>query len=110
MTPTSGQHESRLSYETRILLLTLCGGLPAVVTLLLMLWTSDYTPAKLDWTLTLIVLGCWVGFAFSVRGRVVRPLQTSSNLLAALREGDFSVRARRQRPRGCAEPCLHGSE
>jgi nitrate/nitrite-specific signal transduction histidine kinase len=30
----------------------------------------------------------------AVRERVVRPLQTLSNLLAALREGDFSIRAR----------------
>ena len=29
-----------------------------------------------------------------MRRRVVRPLQTLSNLLAALREGDFSIRAR----------------
>jgi nitrogen fixation/metabolism regulation signal transduction histidine kinase len=94
MVPSASKSGQRLSYETQILILTLCGGLPAVVTFLLILWTSDDTPAKLDWTLTLIILGCWFGFAFSVRSRVVRPLQTSSNLLAALREGDFSVRAR----------------
>jgi PAS domain S-box-containing protein len=35
-----------------------------------------------------------VGTAFAVRARVVRPLQTLSNLLAALREGDYSIRAR----------------
>ena len=35
-----------------------------------------------------------VGFAFAVRERVVFPLQTLSNLLGALREGDFSVRGR----------------
>ena len=84
----------RVSYENGITLLTLAAGLPAVVTLLLILWTSDETPAKLDWTITLLVISCWLGFAISVRSRVVRPLQTSSNLLAALREGDFSVRAR----------------
>ena len=32
--------------------------------------------------------------AASLRDRLVRPLQTISNLLAALREGDFSIRAR----------------
>ena len=34
------------------------------------------------------------GFAFALRERVVLPLQTLSNLLAALGEGDFSIRAR----------------
>ena len=38
--------------------------------------------------------GLWFGFALAVRERVVFPLQTLSNLLAALREGDFSVRGR----------------
>jgi PAS domain S-box-containing protein len=36
----------------------------------------------------------WFGFAFSLRNRVVFSLQTLSNLLAALREEDFSLRAR----------------
>jgi nitrogen fixation/metabolism regulation signal transduction histidine kinase len=39
-----------------------------------------------------------MGFAFAVRERVVFPLQTLSNLLGALREGDFSVRGRSPRP------------
>ena len=34
------------------------------------------------------------GFALVLRERVVRPLQTLSNMLAALREGDYSLRAR----------------
>src|SRR5207245_10364829 len=36
----------------------------------------------------------WLGFAFSLRHRVAFSLQTLSNLLAALREEDFSVRGR----------------
>ena len=39
----------------------------------------------------------WIGLAFAVRRRVVFPLQTLSNLLAALGEGDYSIRARRSR-------------
>ena len=39
----------------------------------------------------------WLGFAFSVRSHVVVPLQTLSNVLAALREGDYSLRARAAR-------------
>jgi two-component system, NtrC family, nitrogen regulation sensor histidine kinase NtrY len=40
----------------------------------------------------------WLGFAFAVRERVVFPLQTLSNLLGALREGDYSVRGRSPKP------------
>ena len=40
------------------------------------------------------IVGVWAGCSFSVRHRVVLPLQTLSNLLAALRESDFSIRAR----------------
>ena len=49
-------------------------------------------------TLTVLIVGCWLGFAMAVRERVVFPLQTLSNLLGALREGDFSVRGRSPRP------------
>jgi len=47
-----------------------------------------------QWTLSLFILGGWLGFSFAVLERVVTPLQTLSNLLAALREGDYSIRAR----------------
>jgi nitrogen fixation/metabolism regulation signal transduction histidine kinase len=57
------------------------------------LWFGDHAP-KEQWTLTLVVVGCWLGFAAAARSRVVRPLQTMANLLSALREGDFAVRAR----------------
>jgi len=36
----------------------------------------------------------WLGVAAALRERVVRPLQTLSNMLAALKEEDFSMRAR----------------
>jgi PAS domain S-box-containing protein len=83
----------RLSYEQRILLLAVLTGLPGSVVALVLLWTGDFTP-KLQWTLTLFVVGLWLGVAHALRTRVVHVLQTISNLLAALREGDFSIRAR----------------
>jgi two-component system, NtrC family, nitrogen regulation sensor histidine kinase NtrY len=85
-----------LSHERRVLLTALAAGLPAVVTSLVMLWAGDYTP-KVFWTLTTLIVCCWLGFSFAAQSRVVRPLQTVSNLLAALREGDYSVRARAAR-------------
>ncbi len=62
-----------------------------------LVWGGDYT-AKVQWTLSLLILGFWLGFSFAVRERVVTPLQTLSNMLAALREGDYSIRARGATP------------
>src|ERR1041385_6958580 len=83
----------RLRFDQRILLLALTAGLPAAAVGLILLRTTDYT-AKVQWTLTVLVVGVWTGCSFSVRHRVVLPLQTLSNLLAALRESVFSIRAR----------------
>ncbi|HYX41082.1 MAG TPA: ATP-binding protein [Pyrinomonadaceae bacterium] len=84
---------ARASHERRLLGFTLLSGLPGSLIALIMLWNHDYT-AKVQWTLTVLIVCCWLGFAFSLRERVVRHLQTVSNLLAALREGDYSIRAR----------------
>ncbi len=86
-----------LSYEGRVVLLALLAGLPGSITALWILWTQPF-PARTQWTLTVLVVGAWLGFAMAVRERVVFPLQTLSNLLGALREGDFSVRGRSPRP------------
>jgi len=67
--------------------------LPGALISLIFLWTGDYTP-KVQWTLTVVIVTFCLGFAFALRERVVLPLQTLSNLLAALGEGDFSIRAR----------------
>src|SRR5437899_3637280 len=91
--PTPSRPNSRLRFDQRILLLALAAGLPAALVALILLWTGDYTP-KVQWTLTVFIIGVWTGCSFSVRHRVVLPLQTLSNLLAALRESDFSIRAR----------------
>jgi nitrogen fixation/metabolism regulation signal transduction histidine kinase len=61
------------------------------------LWTEPYTP-KVQWTLSVIILVTLFGLASSVRTRIVVPLQTLANLLAALREDDFSIRGRTANP------------
>src|SRR5258708_35841918 len=82
-----------MSHERRILLMAVAAGLPGSLVALALLWTGGYTP-KVQWTLTVAILSLWSGFAFAIRRRVVFPLQTVSNLLAALREGDYSIRGR----------------
>jgi two-component system nitrogen regulation sensor histidine kinase NtrY len=81
------------SHERRVLTLALLAGLPGSLLAFILLWVGDYSP-RTQVTLGVIVAGIWLGFAFAVRHRVVFPLRTISNLLGALREGDFSVRAR----------------
>jgi len=86
-------HKPELVHEQRILLLALVAGVPAVLTSMLMLWLGDHTP-KVQWTLTVVILTFWLGFCFGLRERVASPLRTLANLLEAMREGDYSIRAR----------------
>ncbi len=82
----------RLAYERRLLVMGLAGGLPAVAAAVLLL--IERHSFKLTLTLGLIVVGCWLGFAFATSERARQTLQTLSGLLGALREGDYSIRAR----------------
>jgi two-component system, NtrC family, nitrogen regulation sensor histidine kinase NtrY len=82
-----------LTHDQAILACCLLGGLPAVVFAMIWAWGGDHTP-EVRATITLLVAGSWLAFAAAARERAVRPLQTMSNLLLALREGDFSFRAR----------------
>ena len=83
----------RFSYEGRLTWLILAAVVPAIVVALALLWFGDYS-AKVQWTLTILIVGCFLVFVSSAREQTIRPLQTMSNLLAALREGDYSIRAR----------------
>jgi two-component system, NtrC family, nitrogen regulation sensor histidine kinase NtrY len=90
---SSKGQKRRLTHERRILLMAVMAGLPGALVAFVLLWIGDYS-AKVQWTLGLFIFALWWGFAFALRERVVLPLQTLSNLLAALREGDYSIRAR----------------
>ena len=93
MTPPRKKLRHRLTFEGHITWLIVGAVVPSAVVALALLWFGDYTP-KVQWTLTLLIGGCALGFLMTARDQVVRPLQTMSNLLAALREGDYSIRAR----------------
>ena len=71
-----------------MLLLALAAGAPAVITSMIIVWfLADY-PSRVQWTLSVVILGVWLGCAFSIRERVAQPLRTVANLLEAMREGD----------------------
>jgi two-component system, NtrC family, nitrogen regulation sensor histidine kinase NtrY len=87
----------KLTHDGRVLLLALAAGLPAVVTCLVLLFTGTFE-SRTQWTLTVLIVGCWLGFCLAVRDRVASPLRTLANLLEAMREGDYSIRARVANP------------
>lgn len=93
MKSDEGRRFGWLNHERRVFLLSIAAGLPAVVLSIVLLRLGGYS-TKVTWTLGTLVVGCWLIMSLIVRERVVRPLQTLSNMLAALREGDFSLRAR----------------
>jgi two-component system nitrogen regulation sensor histidine kinase NtrY len=89
----TGEPYNRLSHDRRLFFLALLAGLPGVVVSLVLLWTGNFTP-RLQWTLTAVIVIVWIGLVSEIRQRVVFSLQTLSNILAALREGDYSIRGR----------------
>src|SRR5438477_22817 len=86
-----------LKHERQVLLLALFAGVPGLVLALVLLWAGDFAP-RTQWTLTVLAAGAWLAIAATLREHVIRPLQTVSNMLAALRERDFSMRARGSNP------------
>ena len=86
-----------LRHERRVLWLALLAGLPGLILALALLWIGDFAP-RTQWTLTTVVVIAWLAIAATLREHVIRPLQTISNMLAALRERDFSMRARGSNP------------
>ncbi|WP_394834269.1 ATP-binding protein [Pendulispora rubella] len=81
----------KLPHDARISLTAFLGALPgAAVALAFLAWS----PASVDLriALALLIVVAWVGAALAVRARVMRPLRTMTNLVEAIRVGDFSLR------------------
>jgi nitrogen fixation/metabolism regulation signal transduction histidine kinase len=83
----------RFSHQGKLTWLILGAVGPSIVILMSILWFGDYS-SKVQWTVTLLIAAFAAGFISAARDHVIHPLQTMSNLLTALREGDYSIRAR----------------
>ena len=81
------------SHERQVVRLALLSPLPGLVVALWLLWSDEYQ-APVRWILTVLLLVSWLVLATALREKVIRPLQTLSNMLAAIREQDYSLRAR----------------
>src|SRR5712692_30085 len=75
------------------MVMALAAGFPATLVALVMLWNGNYA-SQTQWTLTLLIAGIWLGLPLAFRERAAMSFRTLSNLLSAIREEDFSLRAR----------------
>jgi nitrogen fixation/metabolism regulation signal transduction histidine kinase len=82
-----------MRFERQILIRSLAVGLVGSLVALCFVWDSDYS-IQTKLMLTAFILLSWLGFAFGLKARIVFPLRTLSNILEALREGDYSMRIR----------------
>src|SRR6202166_2852006 len=83
----------RLLYEHRVNLYCFLVALPGLFVSIILVWTQ---PWALESRLTLIALELFVWWllALALQEQTTRPLQTLSNVIGALREEDYSFRAR----------------
>jgi two-component system, NtrC family, nitrogen regulation sensor histidine kinase NtrY len=83
----------RLLYEKRISLYALLVALPALIVSGIFIWLQPWTlESKL--ALMFTELFVWWLLAMALQEQTSRPLQTLSNVISALREEDYSFRAR----------------
>lgn len=86
--------------QTVLLLLGLAAGAPALAVALILLWLprnhslfSRGSSHELQWIITAAMVLCWWILVWVARQRTLFSLGTFANMLAAVREGDYSVRA-----------------
>lgn len=89
----SPPRRSKLNFDARITLMTLLISAPGIVVAEILLWLSGHS-LEFKWTITLFIAIGWLMGTSALHGQVIRPLQTLSNMVAAIREDDFSFRLR----------------
>jgi nitrogen fixation/metabolism regulation signal transduction histidine kinase len=95
-TPSRQRYFERWTYDARILAEAFAVAAPAAALLVVVLIWGPLLPGLLT-TLLCVAALLTLWFAVRLRNRVIYPLYTLSNLLEALREGDFSLRGARAR-------------
>jgi nitrogen fixation/metabolism regulation signal transduction histidine kinase len=86
-----------MTHDRRILVFALLAGLPAVIAAAWLLWLAPVSDL-LRVTILVALVATWLGAARAAQVRVARPLQVVANILAGLREGHFTMRAREDAP------------
>jgi two-component system, NtrC family, nitrogen regulation sensor histidine kinase NtrY len=83
-------------YERRIVATALLAVVPIAVIVLAMVWMGDYS-TKVRWTVVTVVALALFTATYVIHEQLTYPLRTVSNLITALREEDYSLRARHPR-------------
>src|SRR4051812_28680201 len=90
----SRKRKFSLPFERRLLISVLTTGFPCAILSFVLLWTNSYSlDHKIEGTVFSILL--WFGLGFAARNRVVNSVRVLSNVVASLKEDDFSFRATR---------------
>jgi two-component system, NtrC family, nitrogen regulation sensor histidine kinase NtrY len=88
-----GKTNRRFSFERRLRLWLAIFFVPSMLFAVLLLAKLQASTATIAAVLTIFLLG-WLIAATAFMEQILRPLQTLANVVAALREDDFSFRAR----------------
>jgi len=83
----------RLGFERRILLYAAGAVVPALTTVTVLVWTADLSGVT-RWSIVFAVLLLTAFALYLLHANLVFPLRTLSNLIASIREEDYSFRAR----------------
>lgn len=79
------------SHERQVTWLAVFAGLPSVLAAIVLLFFSQTTPT-VRWIVSVLLVASWLACVYFLRARVIRPLQILANMLAAIREHDYSHR------------------
>jgi nitrogen fixation/metabolism regulation signal transduction histidine kinase len=76
-----------------MILMSLLISAPGILVAELLLWFSGHS-GEFKWTITVFLVLGWMFGTSALHTQILRPLQTLSNMVAAIREDDFSFRLR----------------
>jgi two-component system, NtrC family, nitrogen regulation sensor histidine kinase NtrY len=83
-------------YEKRIVFTALVAVAPVALAALVLVFTGDFA-AKVKWTVAVLIAASAFIATYVLHEQLVFPLLTISNIITALREEDYSLRARNAR-------------
>lgn len=84
---------SLISYERRIVGTALLAVIPLAAAAALLVWAGDF-PGVVTWTVVLLVVVALAIVTLALREVVVYPLRSLANVVSAMREEDYTIRAR----------------